>query len=32
MIAHEGSENTREPINYGKFISQFWPDILVSIR
>ena len=31
MIAQDGSESIREPINYGKFISQFRPEIITSI-
>ena len=31
MMAQDGSESIWEPINYRKFISQFWPDIITSI-
>ena len=30
MMANDGAESTREQIKYGKFISQFQPDIITS--
>ena len=31
-MAQECSESTWEPVKYGKFISQFQPDIITSIQ
>ena len=31
MMAQDRAESTREPINYGRFINQFRPDIITSI-
>ena len=31
MMVLDGSESTWEPINYGRFISQFWLDIIPSM-
>ena len=31
LLAKNKPESTREPINYGRFINQFQPDIITSI-
>ena len=31
-MAQDSTENTGERINYGRFINQFWPEIMTLIR
>ena len=32
MMVQENSESTQEPVKHGKYISQFLPEIITSIR
>ena len=32
MMAQNKARSNREPINYGRFIKQFWPDIITSMQ